>query len=144
MLIETRVTVEAPIETVWAALTDLGRYADWNPYLIRVEGEAEPGETIRVHAVTPGRAEPLVQDVRVVEAAPFAMRWEGGLPDRTEFRGDHWFVLARADGVTTLDHFEEFDGTLAPAILAQHGEAIRANFERFNRALKAHVEGMAL
>lgn len=36
-----------------------------------------------------------------------------------------------------------FEGVLAPAIFAEHGDTIRANFERFNQALKAHVEGHA-
>lgn len=36
-----------------------------------------------------------------------------------------------------------FDGVLAPAILAEQGDTIRANFERFNQALKAAVESHA-
>lgn len=36
-----------------------------------------------------------------------------------------------------------FDGVLAPAILAEHGDTIRTNFERSNQALKAHAEGHA-
>ena len=52
-------------------------------------------------------------------------------------------MLARDGEGCVLDHFEEFDGVLAPAILAEHGATIRANFERFNQALKAHVESHA-
>jgi hypothetical protein len=140
MLIETQVALAVPIETAWRALIDLPAYERWNPYLTRIEGEAVGGAAIRVHASVPGRAEPLIQDVQVLEVAPYAMRWEGGLPDRAQFRGDHWFVLARVGEHCTLDHFEEFDGALAPAILAQHGETIRANFERFNAALKTYLE----
>jgi uncharacterized protein YndB with AHSA1/START domain len=39
--IETEILINADIEHVWAVLTDYAAYADWNPYLVRVDGEAE-------------------------------------------------------------------------------------------------------
>ncbi len=141
--IETNILIAAPIGRVWSILTAFDRYAEWNPYLVRVEGDAIPGSIITVHAVpTPG-ADPMVSPVTVIAVEPYAMRWEGGLPDRDQWMGDHWFVLTREGDATRLDHFEHFSGSLAATILSAHGATIRDNFIRFNDALRAHSEGMA-
>lgn len=138
--IETEALIAAPPERVWALLTGFAGYARWNPYIVRVEGAAVAGSDIIVHSVPIEGRPPMVAAVRVVSADYPAMRWDGGLPDRARFRGDHWWVLDAADDGARLRHFEHFTGTDAPAILAAHGERIRANFHIFNAALKAEAE----
>lgn len=142
--IETEIEIAAAPEVVWKALTDYAGYGEWNPYLIRIEGELLAGSTIIVHSKPAPDRDVMVQPVDVVFLeAPRAMRWEGGMPDREQFKGDHWWVLEVLDeGSTRLRHFEHFSGALAPQILTAYGEAIRANFIRFNEALKAHVESL--
>ena len=141
--IETEIRIEAPPERVWAALTDYRSYGGWNPYVFRIDGDPVPGSTVTVHASPAPGADPIVQPIRVVAVEPRGvMRWEGGLPDRSQFLGDHWWILEGEGEATRLRHFEHFSGALAPAILDQHGDLIRRNFIRFNEALKAHVEGV--
>lgn len=141
--ITTEIQIEASPERVWAVLTDYAAYGNWNPYLFRVEGEARSGAVLTVHASPAPGAEPLVQQVGVVAVeAPRVIRWEGGLPDRAQFKGDHWWMLEAEDAGTRLTHLEHFSGSLAPAILGRHRDLIRGNFVRFNEALKAHVEGV--
>jgi hypothetical protein len=138
--IETSIVIESAVDTVWSVLIDYAAYGEWNPYVIQIEGSAEAGSLITVHSVPVAGADPMVAPVSVVSVAPYTMRWEGGLPDRTLFKGDHWFVLARDGDMTRLDHYEDFSGTLASGILNAHGEVIRGNFVRFNEALKARAE----
>lgn len=138
--IRTHVTLNAPIDRAWAVLTDYAAFEQWSDYIVRIEGAAVAGVTIRVHARLPGRAQPSVQDIAVLQVAPYLMRWEGGLPDHGQFLGDHWFILSGCNECCKLDHVEYFSGSLASTILAQFGEAIRANFELFNAALKARLE----
>lgn len=140
LTIETDVLIAAPPAAVWAALTDYPGYADWNPYLVRVEGAAAAGADIVVHSVPLPGQPPMLATVRVVGVEFPAMRWEGGLADRSQFRGDHHWVLAAEGDGTRLRHFEHFDGALAADILARHGDTIRAAFIRFNVALKARCE----
>jgi hypothetical protein len=140
LTIDTRVSIDASIERVWRILTDFRAYPDWNPYLVRVDGEAAAGAVLAVHAVNAPGKPAMAQTAAIVEIAPYAMRWSGGLPDRSQFRGDHWFVLTVMPGHTELHHFEHFSGSLAPDILARHGASIEANFERFNAALKIRAE----
>lgn len=138
--VETEIDIEAPREKVLAVLRDAPGYADWNPYLVRVEGAIEAGGKIRAL----GRAadgEELSMEVEVVYLGPDGMRWQGGLPDPTQFKGDHFFSLvALAPGRTRLRHFENFTGTLVGEILSPRANVIRENFQRMNEALRSFCE----
>jgi uncharacterized protein YndB with AHSA1/START domain len=63
--IETSIAIAAPIDHVWSILTALDRYADWNPYLVRIEGAALPGSSITVHSVSAPGADPIAAPVTV-------------------------------------------------------------------------------
>lgn len=138
--IATKILIAAPPAAVWAALIDYPRYTAWNPYLVQVEGAAVRDTTIIVHAVAMSGMPPLVQPVTVVAADFPTMRWEGGVPDRAAFKGDHWWTLEPLGTGTLLRHFEHFSGSRAADILSQHRDTIRGNFERFNNALCDHLE----
>lgn len=139
--IETEVEIAAPPETVYAALADIARYGEWNPYLVEVRGTPEPGQTLKVRSQPAGREE-MEYEVQVVAMSPpSCIRWEGGLPDRAQFRGDHrWELEVLGTGRTLLRHHETFTGELAGDIFEAAGDAIRGDFERMNEALKCRVE----
>ena len=44
--VEARLLIEAPPEVVWAALTNTGNYAAWNPIFVRVSGDMRPGREL--------------------------------------------------------------------------------------------------
>lgn len=44
----TRITIEASPERVWEVLTDIDKYAEWNPFLKQIKGELKLGEKIHV------------------------------------------------------------------------------------------------
>ncbi len=50
IIIRGRAIIDAPIRTVFHILTDLSSYAEWNPWAIKVDGEAKEGEVICVKA----------------------------------------------------------------------------------------------
>jgi hypothetical protein len=139
--IETQIDIAAPLERVRAALLDGSRYAEWNPYLVKVEGELRTGADIIVHSQgLDGNG--MVAPVRVVSVEGDRMRWEGGLPDRALFKGDHHFVLeGSSGGGTRLHHYEDFTGTLLGQIIIPRAAEIRSNFERMNTALRDFCEG---
>ncbi len=141
--VETEIEIAASPDVVHSVLRDGERYPEWNPYLERIDGTIAAGEEIVAHGrLANGDAMPM--PVRVLEDGPAGMRWEGGAPDRRQFRGDHRFDLeALPDGRTRLRHHEVFTGTLVPDLLGPEGEAaIRANFERMNEALRVRCEGL--
>jgi uncharacterized protein YndB with AHSA1/START domain len=42
--IRAEIEIDAPIEQVWAVLSDLPRYGEWNPFTPRVDGHLAVGE----------------------------------------------------------------------------------------------------
>jgi hypothetical protein len=138
--LETSVRINAPIETVWAILIDFPAYETWNPYMVKIEGEAQAGANILVHSLPVQGGKVMKAPVDVVSIEGFAMRWEGGLPDRGLFMGDHWFVLEWQSNATILRHLEHFSGSMADAIISEHGATIEGNFVIFNNALKIESE----
>lgn len=140
MRIATSIDIAAPIEQVWALLTGFENYTDWNCYIVQIDGAAVAGTTITVHAVMQPGAAPMAQPVDIVAIAPYIMRWQGGFADRTRFCGDHHFQLDALPTGCRFNHFEDFSGTQAEAILAAHSETIAVNFSLFNQSLKQAAE----
>lgn len=140
--IATEIHIAQGIENVWAVLVDFATYGEWNPYIVHIDGEARSGSVIAVHAVRSERQVALVQKIDLVSVDPYAMRWQGGLSDRSEFAGDHWFVLESAGpGETLFRHYEHFSGSRVPQFTLADELAVLRSFERFNRALKARCDG---
>ena len=46
--------IDAPRETVWAALVDIDSYAAWNPYITAASGDLEEGKELRLVVEAPG------------------------------------------------------------------------------------------
>jgi uncharacterized protein YndB with AHSA1/START domain len=88
-------TFKAPIEDVWASITESERLERW---IGRWEGEPGPGRTIRFLMTAEEAAEP--EDVRIIDCEPprlLRMVFDQG--------PDGWHVdltLNESDGVTTL------------------------------------------
>jgi phytanoyl-CoA hydroxylase len=140
--IDTSVTINAPIDTVWSTLADLASYREWNDYIVEAVGSGEPGTTVSVTARPTGRDDAVIYDVDVVAVQrPMLMVWEGGLPDRRRFKGDHrWELSATHETTTIVRHHERFTGAHADTILDSMRSTIETDFGRFNDALKAEAE----
>jgi uncharacterized protein YndB with AHSA1/START domain len=46
--IGAEIDIEADAAKVWAILTDLASYPDWNPFIPSATGQLEPGARLRV------------------------------------------------------------------------------------------------
>lgn len=76
-------TVQAPVERVWALLSDPASYAEWwNARTERIEppGPATPGQVIAASAVGLGRRWPVTLRVVGVDAARHALDLHTALP----------------------------------------------------------------
>ena len=137
--VETAVLIAAPIERVWAVLTDFARYGEWNRYITGIAGGAAAGSVIEVTSVEGGDS--TKKSVTIEGLAPHAMHWVGGADSLADFRGDHFFELqpAAANEILFL-HREYFTGHFAKSIIDQFGGQIRQNFELYNQCLKVESE----
>lgn len=139
LAIETEIRIAAAPAAVWAILIAFDDYGAWNDYVPRIEGCAAAGAQIAVCTRDTASGHEMEQPCRVERLDPFVMHWVGGAEG--QLRGDHFFELLPAGpNATLLRHHEHFSGSLAPAVLANYGEAIRRNFETFNACLKARAE----
>lgn len=140
--ISTKVHIACEIEAVWAVLTGFAAYASWNPYLVRIEGEARAGAALRVQALSLGAARPVLQHIEVVSLVPYGMRWQAGAADRAELACDHRFELeATGPRATLFKHCEHFTGSRIGEFGSYHEATITRNFLRFNQALRSRCEG---
>jgi hypothetical protein len=136
---ETTTIIDAPADRVWTVLRDTGSWPEWDSGIVRVEGELEEGERIKVVSeLNPKRAYP----VRVAVLEPGRMVWRGGMPLGL-FRGVRTYtVTPDGEGRTAFRMREEFSGPLLPLIWRSMPD-MGPSFEQFARGLKQRVESGA-
>ena len=128
--------IDAPPMAVWAVLTDLGRYPEWNPLFREASGEVAVGERITLRAVQPANGRLMTVKATIVAADPGAeLRWASSLP--AIMSGEHSFVLTPLNGGTRLAQTEIYGGLLAATVSVPRTETI---FQAMNDALKQRVE----
>lgn len=130
--------IDAPVDTVWAVLTDGPSYAQWDNGVVRVEGAIVDGGKVKVFSeLSPERAFPL----KVSLDAPTLMTWTGGMPLGL-FKGVRTFRVGRRGEVTTFDMREEFSGPLT-GMMAKQMPDLQPSFDHFARGLKEESERRA-
>jgi len=128
--------INAPIDVVWALLTDATTYGEWNPAVISIEGVIEAGRTVSlVSVVNPKRS----FNLKVTEMdAPNRMVWSDGMPLGL-FRGVRTYELVPTGVSTTFSMTERYTGLLAPLITKTIPD-MTDSFEQFADGLKAAAE----
>jgi hypothetical protein len=140
-----RVTTDiaAPVETVWASLSAVSEYDEWNPFITAFHGELVTGSRVEVRIAPPG-ARPMTFRPTITEVTEGrSLEWLGRLLVSGIFDGRHSFRLeALDDGRTRLTQAEEFSGVLVPLMGTMLGRT-RAGFEAMNEALRVRAEAAA-
>lgn len=120
-------------------LVDFPTWPDWNPFIPKVDGSLEVGQTLHVTVAPPGRKPsrfpPVVRVVRPCEE----ILWGGGFLG-IFFRGDHALLLEPLpQGRTRFRQRERFRGLPVP-FMDSLFEAIEQGYHQMNDALKRRVE----
>jgi len=138
--LKTDIEIDASPETVWAVLTDLDSYADWNPFIISASGQVEVGEQLINRMQPPGgRAMTIKPTVTEVETAS-VFEWLGVLGFSGVFDGRHRFELHRTATGTRVVHNEYFNGALVRLLRKSLDTQTKSGFDAMNAALKARAE----
>jgi hypothetical protein len=123
---------------VWAVLTDLSRYPDWNPLFREATGEVAPWKRITLRSVHPANGRMMTVKPKIVVAEPgVELRWVSSFPGIMS--GEHSFRLSPAGAGTRLVQSEVFRGLLVSfsgRILARS----EASFRSLNEAIKHRAE----
>jgi hypothetical protein len=138
--LSTQIDIAAAPERVWAELVDLRAYPDWNPFIVRAEGDVVPGGRLSLRMQPVGRRAMTLRP-RVLEVAPAReLRWLGrlGLPGLMD--AEHAFRLEPSGSGTRLVQEETFRGVLVPLVARSLDRGTLPPFEAMNQALKQRVE----
>lgn len=135
----TEIVIDAAPAEVWEVLADGERYAEWNPFIVSMEGDLEAGTTLQI-TLQPASGRRMVFRPLVLTVEPAReLRWLGQFFMPRIFDGEHYFLLEERDGAAHLTHGERFSGALLMFI---DPESFRGDFEAMNTALKERVESL--
>lgn len=138
--LHTEIEIAAPPETVWAVLTDLAAYADWNPFIVSAMGRVEVGERLTNRMQPPGGRAMTFKPTVTVAQPVSVFEWLGRLGVPGIFDGRHRFELHPTATGTRLVHGESFGGILVRAFRKSLESQTKDGFEQMNVALKERAE----
>ena len=138
--LKTEIKINASPERVWSILTDLEKYAEWNPFIKKAKGTVRAEQRLEVLISPPNGKEMVFKPVvkSVIENSEFI--WLGRFLFPGIFDGEHIFNLESLDGQTLLVQKENFRGILVPMMWNSLDTDTRVGFELMNKALKQRAE----
>ena len=134
--------INAPREKVWEALTDVGSYAEWNPFTPITEVEWKLGSPVRqeVHMDLNPKGKAVIHKAELSVYKPGEMiGWKmkiGPLLWAERVQG----LEAISENQTRYFTEDDNRGILAPVVGAFYGKKIEYGFNGMARALKERVE----
>ncbi|RNL62321.1 SRPBCC domain-containing protein [Nocardioides marmoriginsengisoli] len=147
------VAINAPLDAVWAVMTDIAAYGEWNPFCYRADCPSPPkvGDPIKLYVRwSNGRTQTSPERISIVEPpaqdgeirrATLGYVYEG-LPAKLGLvKGRRLQRLSQEPGGPTIyDTVEEFAG---PLVALAGPERVREGFQRHADALKVRVESLS-
>ena len=138
----TEIDIAAPPERVWRHLTDFAAYAEWNPFIAGIQGEARPGSRLEVKMRQPGGKEVVVKTTVKTVIPMKKLVWSGRVLIPGLLDNEHSFIIEdKGDGVSRLIQSEMFSGFFALFLPRVMGEQTTLGFDMLNKVLKERVEG---
>jgi hypothetical protein len=140
--ISATIDIAATPQRVWAILSDLAAYPQWNPFIRQASGQLTRGATLTLRMV-PAQGRAMTFTPTVLAAQPGELlRWVGRLIMPGIFDGTHQFTLEDLDGHTRLTQSETFRGLLVP-LAGKTISQTENDFRALNQALKRRAENPA-
>lgn len=137
----TRIEIDAPAERVWSILADLDRYADWNPFTVRIETDFVVGHPIVLHVSFDGRKPRRQVEILRRWAPGEALCWGMTI-------GPAWFF--RAERVQRVEPLgsdrcryiseDAFAGLFSPVVELLFGGKVQRGFDALAAALRSRAE----
>ena len=138
--IEAVIEIDAPVQAVWAELSAVSTYPEWNPFITAFEGELVVGSRVEVRIAPPGGRPMTFRPTITAVEDERRLEWLGRLLVPGVFDGRHSFQLEDlGQGRTRLTQSEAFSGVLV-GLTGKTLERTRAGFEAMNQALRLRAE----
>ncbi|WP_082430961.1 SRPBCC domain-containing protein [Novosphingobium sp. KN65.2] len=139
------VEIDAPARIVWDILTDLARYAEWNPFCVRAVSTLEMGAAVEmtlVNYAAPGSLVPNCEYICAFEPERL-LSWEMIHSDAWPYpaRRDQ-IIEATGDNTCRYHSTDAFLGNNGIHVYRFAGPWVKRAFDDSARALKARAEAM--
>ena len=137
----TAIDIDASPEQVWAVLTDLGSYHEWNPLFVEASGNVAEGQRIRLRSKHPANGRLMTVKPKIIALqAETELRWASSLPGLIS--GEHSFTLTATGHGTRLVQSESFKGLLT-RFSGKTFTRAEAAIQAVNEALKQRAEAQS-
>lgn len=142
---DTTFEIDAQAAQVWSALTDFGRYGEWNTFLPSLQGEPRVGSTLALALVLGQGTKPMNITAKVLKVDPErCFTWQGNLGAEFLFKGFREFTLEPlGPDRTRVRHVESITGLIAAVFHAVKKKGVAAHHHGFNACLKQRAEELA-
>jgi hypothetical protein len=134
--IRTETVIAAPVDVVWAVITDLPSYGEWNPFITAISGDLEVGRRLRVTFSLPGQRDRTFTPSVTAYEPGRRLTWFGRLFIPKLFDGEHTLAVEPEGDGTRFTHSERFMGLLPPLM----GKLLAATHEGFTAMDRALAE----
>ena len=139
--IETQIIVNSTPEKIWNILINFENYEIWNPFMIKVTGEAKLGSKIMVKIQTVRGKQRTYHPIITKLEINKELRWKGKSILPGIFDGERIFIIEKsADNRVSFLHKEIFTGLGAKLAGDKLDQDLRESFDKMNIALKARAE----
>jgi hypothetical protein len=139
--VHAEIEIDAAADGIFAILSDLPAYGEWNPFTPRVESTLRVGDP--VHLYVRLRGPRLSHRVETVSAhqPPWKLCWRMQLGARFLLRAERCQTLTPLGPQRTRFVNEDiFHGWLTPLVMHLYGPAMQRGFEDVAIALKKRAE----
>ena len=141
--IETNIVIDSTPEKIWDVLTNFVEYELWNPFMIKVVGNASLGSKIEVNIKTSSGKNRSYYPIITKCETNKELRWKGKSFLPGVFDGERVFVLEKSDDdKVSFSHKEIFSGLGVKLVGNKLDENLREGFVRMNEALKVRAENL--
>jgi hypothetical protein len=139
--INTEIIINAPKKNIWDIITNFQAYSEWNPFLVKVIGEASPDSNIFFLAKSDGAMIPVLANIIEFE---FEKKFSWGGPPFTWFKSifgaEHFFIIEEISPTQCrFRNNERMEGMVADAMWSLIEKSEPA-YHAMNLALKARAE----
>jgi hypothetical protein len=143
MKLEQEILIDAPAGTIFDVITDLPRYAEWNPWIVRAAGTPSEGATIKVKSLLGKRS--IAVEHRILRSRRDSeFCWcDLGWFTRLAYGERARWLEPRAGGKVSYRVELSITGPLARVVQAWLGRDLAIHLEAETKALKQRAETLA-
>jgi len=139
--IKTVINIDAPPAKVWQTLTDIEKWAEWNPIVNQSSGSVALGSKLKITMRNEDGNDANSYEAMITELdEQKSFRWHGKMLSELLMSNDKVIELEEIDSGTRLIHRETFSGIFVLLFWGKLNEHVPTMLNSMNEALKLTIE----